>query len=101
MTDGNFEGNIAAANYALDMPIEVVVPGHGSTGGKEVLTAYRDYLSTIYESAKVMMDDGLEAFEMKEAIVEKLPEYQEWPGMMDEVGKHISLAVAELEEASF
>lgn len=101
MTDGNFAGNIAAANYALAMPIEVVVPGHGPTGGKEVLTAYRDYLSTIYESTKVMMDDGLEAFEMKEAIVEKLAAYKAWPGMMDEVGKHISLAVSELEIADF
>ncbi|CAA6825900.1 MAG: Unknown protein [uncultured Thiotrichaceae bacterium] len=101
MTDGNFKGNIAAANYGLEMPIDVVVPGHGPTGGKEVLTAYRDYLATVYESAEVMMEEGLEAFEMKDAIVEKLAEYKEWPGMMDEVGKHISLAVTELEEASF
>lgn len=101
MTDGNFEGNIAAANYGLDLPIEVVVPGHGPTGGKEVLTSFKNYLEVVYGSAKEMMDEGLEAFEMKDAVIAKLPEYQEWPGFSDEVGKHISLAVTELEAASF
>lgn len=101
MVDGSFMGNIAVADQALALPIEIVVPGHGMTGGKEVLSAYRQYLSTIYENSKELAEEGLEAFEMKEKLIEKLVEYKSWSGLDEQLGKHISQAVIEAEEADF
>lgn len=101
MTDGSFRGSIAVIDKALENNFEKVVPGHGNTGGKEVLEAYKKYLSTIYETVKVLAEEGLEDFEMKEKIVKELAEYKDWSGFEDEVGKHISLAVLEAEQAEF
>jgi glyoxylase-like metal-dependent hydrolase (beta-lactamase superfamily II) len=101
MVDGSFVGNIAAADYGLNLPVDVVVPGHGPTGGKEVLSAYRDYLSTIYETSKALAEEGLETYEMKEKILNKLAAYKDWAGLEEQLGKHISQSVTEAEEADF
>ena len=101
MTDGSFVGNIAAAEYGLKLSIEVVVPGHGPTGGKEVISAYHKYLSTVYNTSKVLTEEGLDAFEMKSKVSEKLAEFTGWSGFEEQIGKHISQAVIEAEEADF
>jgi glyoxylase-like metal-dependent hydrolase (beta-lactamase superfamily II) len=101
MRDGSFRGSVAVIEKALAQDFKYIVPGHGATGGQEVLTAYKVYLSTIYESAKALAEEGLEAFEMKQKIKEKLGDYKDWAGFEDELGKHISLAVLEAEQAEF
>jgi len=101
MDDGSFQGSIATISKALELDIEKVVPGHGATGNKDVLRAYKTYLSTVYESVKILSDEGLEDFEMKEKVAEKLKDYADWVGLEDELGKHISLAVLEAEQAAF
>lgn len=98
MKDGTFTGNIAAADHGLALAIEHVVPGHGPSGGKEILQAYRDYLAIVYENTKILMEEGLEPFEMKEKITEKLPKHKSWAGFDEQIGKHISLAALEIEE---
>jgi glyoxylase-like metal-dependent hydrolase (beta-lactamase superfamily II) len=97
MKDGTFKGNIAAADYGLALSIEHVVPGHGPSGGKEVLQSYRDYLATVYENTKILMEEDLEPFEMKVQIIEKLSSYKDWSGFEEQIGKHISLAALEIE----
>lgn len=102
MDDGSFRGNIAAVDKMLELPFEVIVPGHGPTGGRdEVLKPYRDYLQTVYSEASVLLEKGLEDFEMKDKILTKLGAYQDWAGFEEELGKHISLAVLEAEQAEF
>jgi len=101
MDDGSFRGSITAIETALKLELEKVVPGHGETGGKEVLTAYRDYLATLYETVKILSEEGLEDFEMKDKIAVKLQDYADWAGFEGELGKHISLAVLEAEQAEF
>ncbi|RUM94902.1 MAG: MBL fold metallo-hydrolase [Thiothrix sp.] len=102
MDDGSFRGNIAAVEKMLELPFEVIVPGHGPTGGRnEVLTLYRNYLQTVYSEASALMEEGLEDFEMKDKIIAKLSAYQDWAGFEEEIGKHISLAVLEAEQAEF
>lgn len=101
MDDGSFRGNISAADYGLNLPVEVVVPGHGPTGSKAVIKSYRDYLSTVYESSKSMMEEGMDSFEMKPTIMERLANYRDWAGLEGQLGKHISLSVLEAEEADF
>ena len=101
MDDGSFRGSIAVINNALKGDFDKIIPGHGKTGGKEVLESYRNYLSTLYETVKVLREEGLEDFEMKEKITEKLADYKDWGGFDDELGKHISLAVLEAEQEEF
>jgi glyoxylase-like metal-dependent hydrolase (beta-lactamase superfamily II) len=101
MDDGSFRGSIAVIEKALQSEVEHVVPGHGTTGSKTVLSDYKTYLSTIYETVKVLSEEGLEAFEMKEKIAKKLLDYKDWNGFEEELGKHISLAVLEAEQEDF
>lgn len=97
MDDGSYVGNIKSMNDGLAMDIEQVIPGHGPVGGKEILTAYKGLLSTIYEEVTVLLDDDLEAFEMKPLIVEKLGEYKDWNNFDGTIGKLISIAFLEVE----
>ncbi len=102
MDDGSFRGNVATVDKMLELPFEVIVPGHGPTGGRdEVIKPYRDYLQTVYSEVSALMEEGLEDFEMKDKIINKLSAYQDWAGFEDELGKHISLAVLEAEQAEF
>ncbi len=101
MNDGSFAGNIAVTEYALQLPVNIVVPGHGPTGGKEVLKAYHQYLSILYEGVKQLTEEGLEDFEMKQVFEQKLANFKDWPGFEDELGRHISLAVIEAESEDF
>ncbi len=101
MDDGTYRGNIAACERALELGRKTYVPGHGSTGDAAIVDAYRNYLSTLYEAVAELYEEGLEAFEMKEAVRAKLETYESWPGFDQELGKHISLAVLEIEQAEF
>ena len=102
MDDGSFRGNVAVVEKMLGLPFEVIVPGHGPTGGRdEVLKPYRDYLQTVYSEASRLLEEGLEDFEMKDKILAKLSAYRDWAGFEHELGKHISLAVLESEQAEF
>jgi glyoxylase-like metal-dependent hydrolase (beta-lactamase superfamily II) len=97
LDDGSYVGNMMAMDIALALDIKVVVPGHGPVGGKEVLTDFREFLYTIYDTSKKLLDDDMESFEMKPIIVEKLKKYQEWENFDGAIGKLISVAVLEAE----
>ena len=101
MSDGSFRGSLAVIDKALKGGFEKIVPGHGPTGSIEVLKSYKNYLSTLYETVKILREEGLEDFEMKEQIIEKLTDYKDWSGFEDEIGKYIGLAVLEAEQAEF
>ncbi|QTR47128.1 MBL fold metallo-hydrolase [Thiothrix litoralis] len=101
MDDGSFAGGIKAADYALTLGVDKIVPGHGHTGSKNVLTYYRDYLNKVYSSVKDLREQDMEAFEMKPKIEEKLTDYKDWQGLDEELGKHISLSVLEAEQEDF
>ncbi len=100
MDDGSFVGSIKAAEVAMTLDVDKVVPGHGPSGSKNVLTYYHDYLSKVYNSVKDMREE-MEAHEMKPKIEEKVAEYKDWAGYEDELGKHISLSVLEAEQEDF
>jgi glyoxylase-like metal-dependent hydrolase (beta-lactamase superfamily II) len=101
LDDGHFLGNIAACEAALKTAATVFVPGHGKTGGREVVTAYRDYLKTLYGSVKKYYDQGMGDFEMKDRVVADLMLYQKWASFDGEIGKLVSLAWLQVEQASF
>ncbi len=101
LADGSFVGNIAVAELGLELPVDVIVPGHGETGGKEVIKAFHAYLSIVYTTSMELAEEGLDAFEMKPKVREKLVDFKDWSGLEEQLGKHISQAVLEAEEAEF
>lgn len=100
MDDGSFAGGVKAADYAMSLDVDKIVPGHGHSGGKNMLAYYRDYLSKVYNSVKKMRED-MEPFEMKPKIEAELTDYKDWPGYQEELGKHISLSALEAEQEDF
>lgn len=101
MTDASFRGNIEAISTAMNYDVEVVIPGHGPTGGKEVLESFHKYLSTIYAAAEEAVEEDLESYEVKAELAKQFGDYKDWPGFEEEFGRHISLAILEAEDASF
>lgn len=101
MDDATFRGSISACDVALLSGAEHFVPGHGPTGNASVVENYKTFLATIYDTATVLLDEGLSDFEMKPRIVAKLKAFQKWKDFDDLIGKHVSLAMLEAEKASF
>ncbi len=101
MDDGNFKGNIAACDMALKTGARIIVPGHGPSGGPELIRTYRDYLRILYGSVKKYADQGLGDFEMKDKVVADLKPYQQWAMFDSEIGKLISLAYLQAEQEAF
>lgn len=99
MVDGTFKGSIAACDRIAAIKAKHYVPGHGPTGDVSVVTHYRNYLATVFNDVKQQYDLGKPDFEMKDGIVAKLKPYSSWDRFDIEVGKHISLAVLEIEAA--
>ncbi len=97
LDDGSYKGNMKAIDTALALDVSVVIPGHGETGGKEVLTNFKKFLSTIYTNVQSLLDEDMEAFEMKPLIIEKLQDYKNWDNFDGAIGKLISIAVLEVE----
>ncbi len=101
MDDGSFVGNRDACQVSIDIGAKHYVPGHGPSGGIEIPTSYKNYLDTLYNEVGKHYENGLSDFEMKPAVVEALGPYHNWVNFEDEVGKHISLAVLEVERRMF
>jgi glyoxylase-like metal-dependent hydrolase (beta-lactamase superfamily II) len=101
MNDGSYRGLLKNCHAMLDRNFKVYVPGHGPSGGKEALAPYCNITRTIYEEARKAVEKGIPDFEAKPAIEKKLGEYMKWSGMKEELGRLVSLAVLEAEQASF
>ncbi len=97
LDDATFKGGIEACRVAASLNARVYVPGHGPSGGVEVVTAYGNYLATLYAEAKKHYDAGKQDYEMKDAVVARLKDYAGWTHFDDVIGRHISLAVLEIE----
>ncbi|WP_227665287.1 MBL fold metallo-hydrolase [Magnetococcus marinus] len=103
LDDGTFKGGIAACDRALERPVEVVVPGHGATGGVGLIAVYRTYLRTLYDTVKVLYDEGTldTPHAMKPRVVEALSVYHDWVDFDEMVGRHISAAFQQVEASEF
>jgi glyoxylase-like metal-dependent hydrolase (beta-lactamase superfamily II) len=95
--DGTLKGSIRAIEQAEQLGVQIVVPGHGLTGGSELLTLQKEYFTTLYAQVKTQYTAGKQDFEMKPLVMEKLSKFKDWHGFDAAIGKHISLAVLELE----
>jgi len=101
MDDGSFRDNISACDRAIGLKLKYYVPGHGKTGDVNIIKLQKEYLNTLYTEAAKYYEDGLEAYEMKPMIMKSLVKFQSWQGFDEQLGKHISLAILEVEKAEF
>jgi glyoxylase-like metal-dependent hydrolase (beta-lactamase superfamily II) len=101
MQSGTFQGNIQALDKVLQCGAQVWVPGHGPSGGRALVTNYRDYLQTVYEAARHAFHEELDASEVKGVVEQRTTAYQEWAGYGYEVGRHAHQAYLEVEAAEF
>ena len=101
MVDASFKGSIETIEKAKSLQAAIIVPGHGKTGGTELLDNYHTYLSILYSNVSKYFDEDMSDFEMKPLIHPELSDYHDWSGYEDELGKHISGAYLEIEAAAF
>ncbi len=101
LADASLKGNIETIETAKMLKPAVVVPGHGKTGGAELLASYQAYLTTIYHNVSKYFEEDMNDFEMKPIIHNELSDYHDWSGYEDELGKNISVAYLEIEAAAF
>jgi glyoxylase-like metal-dependent hydrolase (beta-lactamase superfamily II) len=98
--DFNAKGQIAALDYALKLPVDTYVPGHGPTGGREMPEATKRFLEVLYGSVQRYYDEGLAPFEMRDKVVADLDEFSDWSGY-DGIGRLISFVYQQVEAAEF
>ncbi|HKJ76838.1 MAG TPA: MBL fold metallo-hydrolase [Gammaproteobacteria bacterium] len=101
MDDGTFTGSVEVLEAAREVDAEVLVPGHGQTGGWEIVDAYQAYLEGLYGAVAEYYDQGMMDYEMKPKVRERLARFEDWSGFEEELGKHISLAMLEYEQKMF
>jgi glyoxylase-like metal-dependent hydrolase (beta-lactamase superfamily II) len=102
MDDGSFIGSMNALDGVKEsVKASVLIPGHGQTGGWEIVDDYRDYLAGVYDGVAALYESGGSDFEMRPVIAEQLARFKDWPGFEEELGKHISLAYLEVEADAF
>jgi glyoxylase-like metal-dependent hydrolase (beta-lactamase superfamily II) len=101
LDDGSYEGNIAALDVALKVPVQWYVPGHGPVGGREVPEAYRAFLTTLEGSVKKYYAQGVSDYDMKPKVEQDMAAFQNWAGFHEGIGKLVSLAYLQVEAQSF
>jgi len=67
---------IAACDYMLALPVDVVVPGHGPVTDKRGVQAVRDYLVYVRDEARARFDAGMSAYDA--ALDISLADFDSW-----------------------
>ena len=98
--DFSAKGQLKAIDHALSLPIDIYIPGHGPTGGRDIPEATKRFLSTLYDSVKRYYDEGLQDFEMRDKVVADLAEFSTWSGM-DGIGRMINFVYRQIEADEF
>lgn len=93
-------GQIEAIRYALALPVDTYVPGHGATGGRDKPQAALRFLETLYGSVKRHYEAGLSDYQMKEKVAADMSEFADWFNF-DQLGRLISFVYLQVENASF
>ena len=67
---------IAACDHLLELPVDVIVPGHGPITDKRGVQAVRDYLVYVRDEARVRFDAGLSEYDA--ALDISLADFDSW-----------------------
>lgn len=96
-----FSGIEDATRIALERPnIKYYVPGHGNTGGREMVENFLSLVSNLRASVKKYYDAGEADFEMRDKVLSELDTYRHWYGF-DKLGSTISYIYLEVERDNF
>lgn len=98
---GTFQGNISTLKKILKTDAKTWVPGHGPSGDQSVVTVYMDYLSAVYEAAKLAFNDDLGSSEAKPIVMKKTAAFSGWEGYESEIGPQSIQAYLEVEASEF
>ena len=101
MDDGNFAGNIAAIDMALTSGAQHFVPGHGTSGTRDVPVNYKAMLAALTGAVKKYQAQGMQDYEMKDKVVADLAAYKNWALFDGNIGKLVSLAYLQAEAEGF
>ena len=101
MDDATFRGSVNACDVAIKIGAKHYVPGHGQTSDVKMIGQYKNYLSTLYSKVQNFYDQGMSDYEMKPKVVANLKPFHSWSGFDVEVGRHINLAMLEVEQTMF
>lgn len=102
LDDATFAGNIKACERAIQSKATIFVPGHGATKDVKIVKLFKNYLTQVYQLASKYYEDDLAPYEMKPLIIKALPAiYKNWAGFDQQIGKHIIIAVQEIEQNEF
>jgi glyoxylase-like metal-dependent hydrolase (beta-lactamase superfamily II) len=97
---GNIQGQIAAIDLALKSRAMHFIPGHGTSGGREIAETEMIFLKTLRAAVKKYYDKGLSDFEMKEKVMDDLLAYKNYYGF-DDLGRVINATYLQIEAESF
>lgn len=98
--DASFKGSIAAIQTLLKRPIDLYIPGHGRSGGRDVPESSLRFLEALYASVTKYFNQGLQSYEMKDKVIDDLAEYKDWNNF-NEMGRVINFVYQEVERDNF
>jgi hypothetical protein len=97
---GDIQGQIAAIDLALKTKATHFIPGHGTSGGREIALTQQTLLKLLRASVKKYYDQGLSDFEMKDKVMRDLDAYKDYYDF-DNLGRVINAAYLQIETESF
>jgi glyoxylase-like metal-dependent hydrolase (beta-lactamase superfamily II) len=97
---GNIQGQIAAIDLALKSKATHFIPGHGTSGGREIALTQQALLKLLRATVKKYYDQGLSDFEMKDKVMRDLDTYKDYYDF-DNLGRVINAAYLQIETESF
>lgn len=98
LRDGTFKGVIRETERALALDAKLYIPGHGKSGNRQLVEEQKAWFDILMPEVRRMYDAGLNDFEMKPVLVEKLKAYKDWGEFEANLGPMISLAILEIEQ---
>jgi glyoxylase-like metal-dependent hydrolase (beta-lactamase superfamily II) len=97
-SSSDIHGNMDVLELAAKLDLWTYVPGHGSTGTKNVVVKpFLDYLKILKSVVSEGYANDQEPYEIKVEALKKLKRYEDWSGFEDELGRHISKLYLEIE----
>jgi glyoxylase-like metal-dependent hydrolase (beta-lactamase superfamily II) len=98
LRDGTFKGVMRETERALAINANLYVPGHGKSGDRKLVEEQKAWFDILMPEVRRMYDEGMNDFEMKPVLEEKLKAFKNWAEWDTNLGPMISLAVLEIEQ---
>lgn len=95
MEEASVAGSLAAAKKLLALDARIWVPGRGANGGRELVQAWHDYLTTLETQVKTLHDQGKTENELRPVVLERLGAWRQWQDFDIQAPRHVAVAFRE------